>query len=312
MKPTYVGPLIALVVLGLILITQSAYQVDETEQVIITQFGEPIGEAITAPGLKLRIPFIQHVNRFEKRVLEWDGDPERMPTKDKKYLWVDTTARWRIVDPLKYLQSMGSESRAQKRLDDILDGTTRSAIANHDLINVVRSTNQILTAKQAEDIDDFQMDYPEIADGRNDVTHEIMERSAPFVKQFGIELVDIRIKRINYEAEVRKKVFERMISERKRVAEKLRAEGLGESAKIQGEKEKILRQIESEAYRTAQGVIGEAEAKALKIYADVYSADPEFYTFYRTLESYKNSIKETDRLILTTDNEFLRYLEQSK
>ena len=311
MKPVYVGPLIAFVVLCLAMLNQSAYQIDETEQVIITQFGQPIGGAITEPGLQWRIPFIQHVNRFEKRIMEWDGEPERMPTKDKKYLWVDVTARWKIADPLKFLQSVGNELGAQKRLDDILDGTTRSAVANHDLINVVRSTNQIVTAKQAEDID-FQLEYPEITNGRADVINDIKERSMPFVRQFGIELVDIRIKRINYEAEVRKKVFERMVSERKRVAEKLRAEGLGESAEIQGEKEKILKQIESEAYRSAQSVIGDAEAKALKIYADAYSVDPEFYTFYRTLESYKNSIKDTDRLILTTDNEFLRYLEQSK
>lgn len=311
MKPVYVGPLIAFVVLCLAMLNQSAYQIDETEQVIITQFGQPIGGAITEPGLQWRIPFIQHVNRFEKRIMEWDGDPERMPTRDKKYLWVDVTARWKIADPLKFLQSVGNEMGAQKRLDDILDGTTRSAVANHDLINVVRSTNQIVTAKQAEDID-FRLDYPEIKDGRADVINDIKERSMPLVRQFGIELVDIRIKRINYEAEVRKKVFERMVSERKRVAEKLRAEGLGESAEIQGEKEKILKQIESESYRSAQVVIGEAEAKALKIYADAYSVDPEFYTFYRTLESYKNSLKDTDRLILTTDNEFLRYLEQSK
>ncbi len=311
MKPMYVGPFIAFVVLCFVLLNQAAYQIDETEQVIITQFGQSIGGAITEPGLQWKVPFIQRVNRFEKRIMEWDGEPERMPTRDKKYLWVDVTARWRIVDPLKFLQSVGNETGAQKRLDDILDGTTRSAIATHDLINVVRSTNQILTAKQAEDID-FQLEYPEIKDGRPDVVKEIMERSAPFVKQFGIELDDIRIKRINYEAEVRKKVFERMISERKRVAEKLRAEGVGASAGIQGEKEKILRQIESEAYRSAQVVIGEAEAKALKIYADAYSVDPEFYSFYQTLGSYKNSIKDTDRLILTTDNEFLRYLEQSK
>ena len=311
MKPTFVGPLIALVVLLFILFNQSFYQVDETEQVIITQFGQSIGNAITTPGLKWRIPFIQHVNRFDKRILEWDGEPERMPTKDKKYLWVDTTARWKIVDPLKFLQSVGYETSAQKRLDDILDGSTRSAIASHDLINVVRSTNNILKAKVAEDID-FQVEYPEIKNGRADVVKDILERSIPLVREYGIELVDIRIKRINYELEVRRKVYERMISERKRVAEKLRAEGQGESAQIQGQKEKMLRQIESEAYRSAQAIIGEADAKALKIYADAYSVDSAFYTFYRTLESYKNSIKDSDRLILTTDSEFLRYLENSQ
>lgn len=311
MKPTFAGPLIALVVLLFILFNQSFYQVDETEQVIITQFGQTMGGAITTPGLKWRVPFVQHVNRFDKRILEWDGEPERMPTKDKKYLWVDTTARWKIVDPLKFLQTVGYETSAQKRLDDILDGSTRSAIAGHDLINIIRSTNNILTAKSAEDID-FQVEYPEIKDGRADVAKDILERSIPLVREYGIELVDIRIKRINYELEVRRKVYERMISERKRVAEKLRAEGQGESAEIQGQKVKMLRQIESEAYRSAQVVIGEADAKALKIYAEAYSADAEFYTFYRTLESYKGSIKDSDRLILTTDSEFLRYLENSQ
>ncbi|MBI4431234.1 MAG: protease modulator HflC [Candidatus Omnitrophica bacterium] len=311
MKPTYVGPLIALTVLLVVLFSQSFYQVDESEQVIITQFGQSIGGAIMTPGLKWRIPFIHQVNRFEKRILEWDGDPERMPSKDKKYLWVDATARWRIVDPLKFLQTVGSEMGAQKRLDDILDGTTRSAVANHDLMNVVRSSNRILTAKVAEDID-FEVDYPEIKDGRTHLTEEIMNRSLPLVREYGIELIGLRIKRINYEPEVRKKVYERMISERKRVSGKLRSEGQGESAEIQGRKEKMLRQIESEAYRSAQAVIGEAEAKALKIYADAYSADPEFYTFYKTLESYATSVKDTDRLILTTDNEFLHYLEHSQ
>lgn len=311
MKPTFAGPLIAVVVLAFILFNQAFYQVDETEQVIITQFGQTMGGAITTPGLKWRVPFIQHVNRFDKRILEWDGEPERMPTKDKKYLWVDTTARWKIVDPLKFLQTVGYETSAQKRLDDILDGSTRSAIAGHDLINIIRSTNNILTAKSAEDID-FQVEYPEIKDGRADVAKDILERSMPLVREYGIELVDIRIKRINYELEVRRKVYERMISERKRVAEKLRAEGQGESAEIQGQKVKMLRQIESEAYRSAQVVIGEADAKALKIYAEAYSADAEFYTFYRTLESYKGSIKDSDRLILTTDSEFFRYLENSQ
>lgn len=310
MKISALGPLIAILTLAVVLVTQSAYIVDETEQVIITQFGEPIGGAITTPGLKFRIPFIRHVHRFNKRLLEWDGNPERMPTKDKKYLWIDTTARWRIKDPLKFMKTVGIEVVAQTRLDDLLDGATRSAIANHDLINMVRSTNRILDAERAEDVD-FEYDFPNIELGREDLVRELAERVRPAVEGFGIELVDIRIKRVNYEAEVRNKVFERMISERRRVAEKLRAEGQGATAQIQGEKEKELKKIESEAYRIAQEIKGTADAEAVRIYAEAYSKDPEFYAFFKTLESYADVIKDQDTLILTTDNEFFSYLKQS-
>lgn len=311
MKPFFVGPLIAVLVLTAALLSQAGYTVDETEQVIITQFGETIGVAITEPGFRLRIPFIQQVNRFDKRILEWDGEPEPMPTKDKKYLWIDMTARWRIVNPLIFLQTVGTEMGAQKRLDDILDGATRSTVGHYDLINIVRSTNRILEAEKAEDVDSEQI-FPEIKQGRPDLLKEIMKQSMTPIREFGIELVDVRVKRINYEGEVRTKVYERMMSERKRVAEKLRSEGQGESAEIQGQKEKILRQIESEAYRAAQILKGEADAKAVKIYADAYQADPEFFSFYKTLDSYSRTLTEKDTLILTTENEYLSFLKKSQ
>ena len=297
--------------LFLILLSSSLYTVDMTEQVVITQFGEPVGGPITTPGLHLKIPFIQKVNTFEKRLLEWDGDPNQIPTKDKKYLWVNTYARWRIVDPLKFLQSVHDELGAHSRLDDIIDAATRDYITSHLLIEVVRNSNREMAVtgtemELAEEVLMHQIEW-----GREEITRQILEQASQVVPQYGIELVDVRIKHINYVEEVRRKVYERMISERKRIAEKYRSEGQGKKAEIEGQMEKELQRITSEAYRTAQEVKGQADAEATKIYAVAYNKDPEFYSYVKTLETYEVTLGGESWLLLTTDSDYLKYIEGS-
>jgi len=299
-------------VLTLMTLSSSLYTVDMTEQVVITQFGEPVGITVTTPGLKAKVPFIQKINTFEKRLLEWDGDPNQIPTKDKKYLWVNTYARWRIVDPLKFFQSVHDEMGAHSRLDDIIDAATRDYITSHLLIEVVRNSNREMAVagtemELAEEVLAHQIQW-----GREEITRQILERASQTVPQYGIELVDVRIKHINYVEEVRRKVYERMISERKRIAEKYRSEGQGKKAEIEGQMEKELQRITSEAYKTAQEIIGKADAEATKIYATAYNRDPEFYSYVKTLETYNETLGGESWLLLTTDSDYLKYLKGTR
>ena len=300
--------LIAVSLLG-IFVLNSAYLVDQTEQVVITQFGEPVTGLIQEPGLHWKTPFFQIVHRFDKRILNWDGYPSEVPTRDKKFIWVDVTGRWRIENPLLFLQTMHNERNAQSRLDDIMDGITRNFITRHDLVDVVRSTNRILEVKADDEDIASEANYEKIDVGRDAITRQILETARQVVKEYGIELIDLRIKRINYVDTVLQKVFERMISERKRAAEQLRSEGQGVQAEIQGQKGKDLKRITSEAYRKAQKIKGEADATATQIYGDAYSKDPEFYAFTASLERYPQTL-ENGRVVLTTESEFLRYLKK--
>jgi len=307
MRTTRLATLVVAAFLGLIVLTNSLYVVDMTQQVIITQFGKPIGSAVGDPGLKIKVPFIQKVNTFDKRILEWDGSPRQVPTRDKRYIWVDTFARWRIIDPLKFMQSVTDEIGAQARLDDVIDAITRDLLTSHDLIEVVRNTDR--------EMEVFELDVPreaqvEIELGRLGITREVLERAAEQMPRYGIELVDVQIKRVNYVDEVRQKVYERMISERQRIAEGYRSEGQGQSAEIRGQKEKELQRITSEAYRVAEELKGNADADAARIYAEAFGRDPEFYSFLRTLESYKTTLDGESTLILTTDGDYFRFLKE--
>ncbi len=296
----------------LIVLLNTLYVVSETNQVIITQFGEPIGDAIIKPGLHMKVPFIQKANYFEKRWLEWDGDANQIPTKDKKYIWVDTYARWRINDPLVFFQRVRDERGAHSRIDDIIDGETRNAVANFDLIEIVRSSNREFELTEEIAILDIAAAIPDIEIGRDKIAQIILEKSSEITPEFGVELRDVKIKRINYVEEVQRKVFDRMISERKRIAAKYRSEGDGKSAEIRGEKERELKKIQSEAYRKAQEIKGKADAEATKIYANAYNRDPEFYQFMKTLETYVSTMDKETWLLLSTDAEFLKYLKSSR
>jgi len=297
--------------LVLIVLFNAFYIVSETNQVIITQFGEPIGDAITNPGLHMKAPFIQKANFFEKRWLEWDGDANEIPTKDKKYIWVDTYARWRISDPLVFFQRVRDERGAQSRIDDIIDGETRNAIANFDLIEIVRSSNREFEMTEEAEILDLASILVKIQTGREGIAQIILEKSSGTTPEIGVELKDVKIKRINYVDEVERKQFDRMISERQRIASKYRSEGDGKSAEIRGQKEKELLGIQSGAYRTAQEVKGKADAEATAIYADAYNRDPEFYQFMKTLEVYRTIMDKETWLLLSTDAEFLKYLKNT-
>lgn len=300
-------PVIVVVIVVLIVVAGSLYSIDQTQQVVITQFGEPIGDPISEPGLHVKIPFVQKVNYFEKRVLAWDGLPTQVPTKDKRYIWIDTTARWRIVDPLTFLQSVGGERTALGRLDDIIDSATRNQITSHILYELVRdSGRKFVETEVSLEIEEV---IGEVQYGREKISRLILEEAALVVPQFGIELVDVRIKRLNYVERVREGVYARMIAERRRVAEQYRSEGQGKRAEIEGRRAKELQIITSEAYRTAQEIKGKADAEATKVYADAYSKGPEFYSFLRTLEIYEETMDERTQLIMTTDSDFYGYLK---
>jgi membrane protease subunit HflC len=281
--------------------------VNEAQQVIITQFGKPVGEPITTPGLKMKMPFVQKANYFEKRFLEWDGKPNEVPTKDKRFIYVDTYARWRISDPLLFFQRLRDERGAQSRLDDILDGETRNTIAKHDLIEVVRSTNREFVVSSALEEGSHQ-----IIAGRVALEKEVLDNASRRTDVLGIEILDFQFKRTNYSEVDRPKVYERMVSERKRIAEEYRSEGAGEAARILGNKDRDLEQINSEAYREAQEIKGLADAEAADIYAQAYNRDPDFYRFLKTMEVYTRTMDEDTILLLSTDGEFLRYLERDR
>ena len=301
--------LIVLIALA-VLVYNAAYIVDETEQVVITQFGRIIGEPIKDPGLKFKVPFIQHANIFAKNLLSWDGDPGQVPTLDKTFIWVDTFARWKIVDPIKFFQTVNNRFSAIGKLNDIIDPAVRNFITSNSLIDAVRNSDRELdTSESGIEKEDDPTSYYYISVGREKITQGILEQAQPKLEPFGIELVDVKIKRINYVEAVRKSVYGRMIAERKQIAEKFRSEGKGEAQKILGEKERDLKQIQSEAYKTAQIVKGKADAEATTIYAQSYGADPEFYSFTQTLDIYKEALDSTNTLVLSTDSEFLKYLK---
>ena len=288
------------------------YVVNEWDQVIITQFGEPVGDPVTAPGLKVKVPFIQKLHRFDKRFLEWDGDVAELPTKDKVFIKVDTYARWRISDPLLYFQRLRNESVAQTRLDDILDGEARKAIANHNLIEVIRSTNR--TPERDESVLDLAGDLGEIKVGRETIRGEVLAAGQARTSDLGIEVLDVQFKRINYGPQVLQDVHARMISERQRIADRFRSEGQGERAKILGDMERELKRITSEAYREAEEIRGRADAAATDIYAQAFnqSADSRsFYEFLKTMATFEKTVDAETWLLLSTDGDFYRFLKSS-
>ena len=303
--------LIALLFPILIVGYESLYRVNETEQIIVTQFGKPVGDIISEAGLKLKVPFIQKVNRIEKRILLWDGDANDMPTKDKLYITVDTFARWRIKDPLQYFLRLRDERSAQSRLEDILGSETRNAVARHQLIEIIRTTKGREPAVDALLADADIGKLLPIKRGRHQVEKDIYSAASGKLSEFGIELLDIRFKRINYNESVRQKIYARMISERQQIAERFRSEGAGEAAKILGSKEKELQRIESEAYQQIQTIQGVADAKATEIYNLAYNKSVEsreLYTFVKTLKTYESIIDANTTLVLTTNSDIYKLL----
>jgi membrane protease subunit HflC len=294
---------------GIFLAYNAAYMVDETEQVVITQFGKVVGDPITSPGLKFKLPFFQKANIFAKNLLTWDGIPGQVPTQDKTYIYVDSFARWKIVDPIKFIQTVNNESSAIDRLNGIIDPAVRNLITSHPLVETVRNTDRSMDTFEYDVDENVQRVQYKINLGRDEITRLIVQQASEKLKEFGIELVDVKIKRINYIDNVRQAVYERMIAERKQIAEKYRAEGAGEASNIRGEKEKELQVIKSQAYREAQKIKGDADAEAARIYASAYGADPEFYSFVKSLEVYKESLKKDTTLILSTSSDFMKYLK---
>ena len=314
-KGMKIGSLVFLGIAAFVLFS-AVYTVNEVQQMIITQFGKPVGEPVTTAGLKIKIPFIQEVNPIDKRVLEWDGSPSDMPTKDKLYISVDLFARWRIVDPLQYFLRLRDERSAQSRLDDILGSETRNAVAKHELIEIIRTTkdrvplrDSLLAGAQQE----AKMgSLVPINKGRKLVEKEIFDAAAEKVQVFGIELLDIRFKRINYNQSVRPKIYDRMISERRQIAERFLSEGNGEAARIRGNRVRDLNKIQSEAYREVEEIRGVADAKATEIYARAYNQSPEaveFYEFTRTMQAYQDIIESNSTLILSTDSDLFKFLK---
>ena len=308
--------LLVLLAAAAFVLLSSVYTVSEVEQIIITQFGKPVGEPVTTAGLKIKTPFIQQVNSIDRRVLEWDGNPSDMPTKDKLYISVDLFARWRITDPLQYFLRLRDERSAQSRLDDILGSETRNAVAKHELIEIIRTTKDRVPLRDAL-LTDAERNLNmgtlvPIQKGRKLVEQEIFTAAAEKVQVFGIELLDIRFKRINYNESVRPKIYDRMISERRQIAERFLSEGNGEAARIRGNRIRDLNKIESEAYRQVEEIRGVADAKATEIYASAYNQSSEavaFYEFTRTMQSYKFIIAENTTLVLSTDSELFKFMK---
>ncbi|MFQ5683511.1 MAG: protease modulator HflC [Candidatus Binatia bacterium] len=304
-----------LAIVVLLVVSGTFYTVEEGQQAVILQFGRPVGSSITKAGLHFKVPFIQDVRRFDKRLLIWDGDPNQIPTAGREFIWVDTTARWRIVDPKKFLENVATESGAQSRLDDIIDSVVRDLVSSNALVELVRSSSwkspkgKILEEAPKELVKELKK---EIALGREQITRAILAEVRKITPQYGIEVKDVRIKRLNYVESVRKKVYSRMISERKRIATRFRSEGEGRSAEILGQMEKELRQIRSGAYKKVQQIRGKADATATKIYGEAYGRSPEFYAFSRTLEAFKEGQNKDSVLVLTTDSDYYRYLKSAR
>ncbi|WP_339900931.1 protease modulator HflC [uncultured Cyclobacterium sp.] len=302
---------IILVVVAIILSAQSVFILDETQQAIVTQFGKPVGEPRTSPGVNIVVPFIQKVQFFDKRYLEWDGDKNQVPTKDKKYIFVDTYARWEITNPLQFFIRLRDERSAQSRLDDILDGETRNAIANHNLLDIVRSTNREpeVTEEFMEELEVLE----EIEVGRDKIEEIILQKANERTSDLGVRILDFRFKRMNYVDEVRDRVYDRMISERNRIADQFRSEGQGEARKILGDKERDLAQIQSEAQRQAEEIRGRADAEATEIYASAYNQNRQsidLYKFLRSMEALENSLDEETNLVISSDSDLFKYLKQ--
>lgn len=309
MKTKYIIAIVAAIVVA-ILFFSSFFILDETEQAIVTQFGKPVGGARTEPGVNFKIPLIQKVKYFDKRYLKWDGDPNQVPTKDKKFIHVDSYARWQIVDPLQFFKRLRDEKSGQSRLDDILDGETRNAIASHLLLDIVRSTNRIPEVYE-DYLEELEV-LEEISVGREKIETQILEKANERTSDLGIIILDFRIKRLNYVDDVRKTVYDRMISERNRIADQFRSEGQGEARKIQGDKERDLAKIQSEAIRESEKIRGRADAKATNIYAAAYNknyASRELYNFLRSMEALEESFDNKTSIILTTDSEIYRYIK---
>lgn len=302
---------IVLVVVALIFVAQSVFILDETQQAIVTQFGKPVGEPRTSPGVNVVIPFIQKVQFFDKRYLEWDGDKNQVPTKDKKFIFVDTYARWQITDPLQFFIRLRDERSAQSRLDDILDGETRNAIASHDLLDIVRSTN-----RDPEVTEDFMEELEVLEDidvGREAIEEIVLQKANERTSDLGVRILDFKFKRMNYVDEVRDRVYDRMVSERNRIADQFRSEGQGEARKIQGDKERDLAQIQSEAVRQAEEIRGRADAEATEIYASAYNKNRQsidLYKFLRSMEALENSLDENTNLVISSDSELFQYLKE--
>jgi membrane protease subunit HflC len=303
-----------LLVAILLVLSGTFYRLEEGQQAVIVQFGRPVGAPVTQAGLHVKLPFVQEVRRFEKRLLIWDGDPNQIPTKGREFIWVDTTARWRIADAKKFLENVATEAGARSRLDDIIDSVVRDQVSASELVELVRSASwevpegEVLEEVPAEVREELKK---HVTRGREELTRTILTEARKVIPQYGIELVDVRIKRLNYVESVREKVYARMISERKRIAARFRSEGEGRSAEILGTMEKELRQIRSSAYRRAQEIRGKADAEATRIYGAAYNRDPEFYAFSRTLEAYKEGQSKNSVLILTTDSDYYRYLKEA-
>ena len=308
MKPGLIVVVVAILVLSVL--GGAFFIVSETQQVVITQFGRPVGEPISSAGVHFKVPFIQTANFFEKRFLEWNGDPNEVPTKDKRFLLVDTYARWRITDPLKFFQRLQNERGALSRLDDIIDGETRNAIANHEVVEIVRSTNREVQVDPDLAAEEQMTTLDEVDTGRLDIMAVILTEAQKRTSDLGIEILDVRFKRINYNKEVQRTVYQRMIAERERIADRFRSEGEGESARIRGEKERELKSISSEAFRQAEEISGRADAEASAIYASAYNRDAEFYRFYKTMEVYPTTLDRNSWLVLTTEGDFYKYIDK--
>lgn len=307
------APVIFVIIIAVLFVgVDGLYVVNEAEQAIVTQFGKPVGD-VSESGLHFKIPFVQKVSRFEKRILKWDGDPNQIPTKDKRFIWIDTTARWRIKDPLLFYTTVATERGAMSRLDDIIDSVVRDAVSGRLLVELVRGSDY---EAQGGGEERFEVEGVEVAKenlvGREEIMAGILEKARANTPDYGIELLDVQIKRINYVEQVRTRVYERMINERKKVAAQYRSEGEGEKADILGQMERELKEISSEAYRKVLEVRGGADAEAAAIYAEAYNQDEEFYTFLRTLESYKKAIQKNGRLVISTDSDYYRYLKEAK
>ena len=297
---------------GLFMLQASMFTVAENEQVLVTQFGRIIGGSVHTPGLHWKTPFVQEIHSFDKRWLEWDGAPNQIPTRDKKYIWVDVFARWRISDTIKFYKRLRDEQSAQSRLDDIIDGEIRNVVANHDLIDIVRSSSR--SFERGDETDDATAEGAVFTPtlGREQIAALVLGKAAEVMPDYGVELADIKIKRVNYVDSVQQKVFERMISERKRIAERYRSEGSGKRAEIEGKVERELLRVRSEAYRKAEEIRGKADAEAAGIYAEAYNRDPELYGFLKSLETYKSIMNEDTELVLSTSAPLLKYLRSDR
>ena len=304
---------IVLAVVILLALMQSAFVVNEWEQVIITRFGQP-QRIHSEPGLKFKVPFLEQTRRFDRRFLEWSGGQEELPTQDKVFVLVDTYARWRITDPLRFLERLRDENRAQTRLDDYINGETRNAVARHDLLEVIRSTNRT-PAQDPTQSGTAEDQFAQISLGRDDIRREILGAVVEKVGDLGIEVLDIRFRRINYGETVRPDVYNRMISERRRISDRFRSEGQGEASRILGEMDRDLKEIQSGAYREAQEIVGQADAQATEIFARAYnqSADSRsFYQFLKTMETYTSTVDEETSLLMSTDGDFFKFLKGAR